>query len=123
MAKYLRERLRSFKFAFQGIATLLKETPNAKIHIVLAVIAFLSGFLLKISATEWLAIAIVIGLVFALEAVNSSIELLADVVHPGKDEKIKNIKDLAAAAVLVAAFAALIVGAIVFVPKIVALFK
>lgn len=122
MANYLKERFRSFKFAFQGIATLMKQTPNARIHLLAAVIAVLSGFILKISTPEWLAVVIAIGMVLSLEAVNSSIEMLADMVNSSKDDRIEKIKDLSAAAVLIGAVAALAIGLVVFLPKIIELF-
>lgn len=122
MSKYINNRLNSFKYAFQGIAMLFRETPNAIIHLVLAIIAVILGFILSISATEWIAVCIVIGLVFALEAVNTALENLSDYackkeIHPA----IKKTKDLAAAGVLLAAIAALIVGIIIFLPKLLSL--
>lgn len=72
---------------------------------------------------EWIAVTIVIGAVLAAEAVNSSIEALADLVSPEYNEAIKRTKDLAAGAVLWMAIAAAIVGFIIFIPKIMDLFK
>ena len=120
MPNYFKQRLRSFKFAFRGICTLIKETPNAQIHLVLAATALILGFMLKISTAEWMAIIIVSGAVLAFEAVNSSIEMLADFVSPTRSHRIKKVKDLAAAAVLLISMAALIVGIIIFAPKITA---
>lgn len=120
MPNYFKQRLRSFKFAFRGICTLIKETPNAQIHLVLAATALILGFMLKISTAEWIAIIIVSGAVLAFEAVNSSIEMLADFVSPTRSHRIKKVKDLAAAAVLLISMAALIVGIIIFAPKIAA---
>ncbi len=122
MNNYANNRLKSFKYAFQGIATLFRETPNAAIHLVLTILAVLLGFILSISPVEWIAICIVIGLVFALEAVNTALENLSDFAckketHPA----IKKAKDLGAAAVLLAAIAAFIVGLIVFLPKLISL--
>lgn len=118
MADYFKQRLRSFKFAFQGIYTLLRETPNARIHFVMAIFAVLLGFLLNISQTEWIVVIMVIGIVLALEAINSSIETFADFISPSKNDAIKKVKDLSAAAVLIAAIIALIIGSIIFLPKI-----
>jgi diacylglycerol kinase len=117
-----RKRLYSFKFAFQGLKILLKEEPNARIQCVAAIGVFIAGFVFKISATEWIAIVFAAGLVTALEALNSSVENLADFISPGKNHQIKKVKDLSAAGVLISAIAALIVGLIIFVPKIALLF-
>ena len=67
---------------------------------------------------EWVAIVFAIGSVFAAEAVNSSIEALADLVSPGYNEAIKRTKDLAAGAVLILAIAAAVVGCLIFIPKL-----
>lgn len=123
MNGFYKKRMLSFKYAFQGAATLFRETPNAVIHLILAISAILMGFLFSISAAEWLAVTVVIGLVLALEAVNTSIETLADLVSKERNATIKKVKDLAAAGVLLAAMAALAVGVLVFLPKIIALFQ
>ena len=118
-----KKRMLSCKYAFQGVATLFRETPNAVIHLILAISAILMGFLFSISTAEWLAVTVVIGLVLALEAVNTSIETLADLVSKERNATIKKVKDLAAAGVLLAAMAALAVGVLVFLPKIIELFQ
>ncbi|MDO5523507.1 MAG: diacylglycerol kinase family protein [Bacteroidia bacterium] len=122
MASYIKKRIASFRYAFQGVATLFRETPNALIHLIMAILAVLLGLFFSISATEWLAVIIVIGLVFALESINTSIEILANVVVRERNESIKKVKDLAAAGVLLASIAALAVGMLVFLPKIIELF-
>lgn len=116
------KRLRhSFQYAFSGIADMLREEPNARIHCIVTVLVIAAGFLLRISATEWLAVAFAIGLVISAEAFNTAIERLADVIQPEQDERIRDVKDLAAAAVLLCALAAAAVGLIIFLPKIYAL--
>ena len=75
-----------------------------------------------LSRMEWIAVTIVIGAVLAAEAVNSSIEALADLVSPEYNEAIKRTKDLAAGAVLLMAIAAAIVGFVIFIPKIATIF-
>lgn len=114
----LRKRLRSFKFAFNGIKLLITREHNAWIHCFAAVCVIIAGFTFSISTTEWIAVTFAIGTVLAAEAVNSSIEAIADFVSPGYNEAIKRTKDLAAGAVLILAIAAAIVGLIIFVPKI-----
>lgn len=117
----LRKRLRSFRYAFNGIKLLIAREPNAWIHCFAAVCVIGAGLLLGLSATEWSLIALAIGGVFAAEAVNSSVEALADRVCPDFDEAIKRTKDLAAGGVLLAAIAAAAVGLIIFLPKLVSL--
>lgn len=117
---YLKNRIQSFKFAVNGIETLFKETPNSIIQLGLAIVAIILGFIFSISAFEWITIIILIGLVLAMETMNTALERLSDYVcnkqiHP----IIKKVKDLTAAAVLITAITALIVGLIIFLPKII----
>lgn len=112
-----RKRLRSFKYAFHGIWLLVRYEHNAWIHCFAAVCVVVAGAVLGLSVTEWIVITFAVGLVLAAEAINSSIEALADLVSPGYNEAIKRTKDLAAGAVLILAIVAAVVGLIVFVPK------
>lgn len=114
----IKKRISSFKFAFNGFKILFKEEFNAKIHLASAIIVLILGFLLDIDRYEWCAILVVIGMVISAELINTAIEYLADFVSPEKRNVIKKVKDLAAAAVLVAAIVALIIGAVIFGPKI-----
>ena len=114
----LSNRIRSFGYAFKGLRILFKEEHNSRIQLIAAIAVIIAGFVFNISQTEWIAIIFAIGLVLAMEAINSAIEGLADFVSPEKHEMIKKIKDLSAAGVLISALAALIIGLIVFVPKL-----
>ncbi|MCE5206611.1 MAG: diacylglycerol kinase family protein [Porphyromonadaceae bacterium] len=117
---YLKNRIRSFSYAFSGLRLLFRETPNALIQLIIAITAVVTGFALHISSAEWLAVILAIGLVLALEAINSALETLADYAcHEEIHPVIKKVKDLAAAGVLIAALAALAVGLVVFLPKII----
>ncbi len=91
---------------------------NGRVHLFATIVAIGLSFYLKISGYEWIAILSVISAVFVAEIFNSAIEKLADVVSLDYHPKIKVVKDLAAAAVLIAAFLAVAVGAIVFIPKL-----
>lgn len=123
MNSFFKQRLQSFGYAFRGIATMFQETPNAWIHLYLAILAIALGFVFEISRGEWLAVIIVIGLVFALEAMNTAIEKLADFACDNKIHPIiKKVKDMAAGAVLIAALAAFVVGVWVFLPRLLHLF-
>ncbi len=114
----IQKRFNSFKFAFNGLKILIKEEHNARIHVFTASCVLIAGFIFKISAYEWIAILLVIGLVVALEIINSAIENIADFITLEKHDKIKKIKDLSAAAVLISAIVAMIIGSIIFIPKI-----
>jgi diacylglycerol kinase (ATP) len=117
-----RKRMASFKYAFNGILLLLRYEHNAWLHCFIGVCVIIAGFLLEISATEWIAVVIVCGCVMATEALNTAIERLADVVSPEYNEAIKKVKDLSAGGVLFISLAAATVGAIIFIPKLIDLF-
>jgi undecaprenol kinase/diacylglycerol kinase (ATP) len=119
----LKNRLKSFGYAFNGLKVMFMEEHNSRIHLVIALFAVALGWFLKISLVEWCILAIVIGAVFASELFNSALENLADHLSPGKDEKIKKVKDLAAAAVLVCAITAVVVASFIFLPKIYSLIR
>ncbi len=112
------ERINSFKYAFNGLKILFQEEHNSRIHLFSTIVVIIFGFILKISFNEWFALIFACGFVFVTEILNSSIENIADFVSPEKNEKIKKIKDLAAAAVLISAITALIIGLLIFSPKI-----
>ncbi len=118
----IRDRMNSFPYAFNGLWILWKEEHNARIHFVAAICAVVAGVVLHISVCEWLAIVFAIGFVITLEIINSAIENIADFVSPERNEVIKKVKDLAAAGVLFSAFTALVIGLVIFVPKILDLF-
>ncbi len=113
----IKKRLKSFTYAFDGLVTLIKEEHNARIHLVAMLCVIAAGFLFRISPFEWMAVAFAIGIVFGSEAFNSAIERLSDKVCPEHDKLIKKVKDLSAAAVLIAAITALAIGIIIFAPK------
>ena len=114
----LAKRITGFKYAFNGLKILIKEEHNARIHLFIACCVLIAGIVFKISTIEWIAVILCIALVFALELINSAIENTADLISKEKNETIKKIKDLSAAAVLIAAIASAIIGLIIFLPKI-----
>jgi diacylglycerol kinase (ATP) len=113
------KRLKSFHYAFNGIAYVLKTQHNLWIHLVATLLAVSLGFIFSISQNEWIVIIICIGIVLALETMNTSIELLCDARFPDYDKRAERIKDTAAGAVFIVAMASLVVGLIIFLPKII----
>jgi diacylglycerol kinase len=115
----IKKRIKSFVYAINGLKILIKEEHNFRIHIFVFIIVLLFGFLFKVSPLEWVSIILTSGFVFSLEIINSAIENLADFIMPDQNDHIGKIKDLSAAAVLIAAITSLITGSIIFLPKIV----
>lgn len=121
MASSLKKIGRSFQYAFNGLQKAVRSELNFRIHLAAAVLIILVCGLLGISRIEWLLVITCISTVMALELVNTAVEKLCDVVSPEKRPAIKIIKDLSAAAVLTAAFGALLIGLFIVLPKIIAL--
>lgn len=108
----------SFACAFRGIAALLKSEVHARIHLAATFLVIALGWWCEITRGEWLAVILVLGLVWVAEALNTAIEYVADLAHPDEHPEVKKLKDLAAAAVLFASIASLVVGLIVFLPRL-----
>jgi undecaprenol kinase/diacylglycerol kinase (ATP) len=126
MAKWkniLKSRVKSFSYAFQGLKLIFKEELNARIHLVAKLGAIALSIILDISLQEWVAIIIAIGMVISAELLNTAIENLSDFSTTEHHELIKKTKDYAAAAVLVTAIMALVIGCIIFIPKIIEMVK
>jgi diacylglycerol kinase len=111
------KRLASFRYAIQGIRWLFASQPNARIHLAATVLVVTAGFFIGISRLEWLILTGCITLVICLEAVNTAIEFLTDLVSPQYHPLAGKVKDVAAAAVLMAAIGAVIAGGLIFLPK------
>jgi diacylglycerol kinase (ATP) len=119
---FLVGRLRSLKFAFKGIWILITTEDSIKVQLFFTVIAIVFGFVFNISNTEWMLQFLIIALVLVAETVNTAIEKIADFIHPDYHEKIGIIKDVAAGAPTFAAIISLIIGSIIYIPKIITLF-
>jgi diacylglycerol kinase (ATP) len=114
-----RDRLFSFKNAFYGIFNFFQTEHNAVIHLIVAVIAIGFGFWLSISLIEWIVVIFLIGAVFMAELFNTAIEQLGDSITKDYCESVKKAKNLSAAAVLIIALTALLIGLIIFVPRLI----
>lgn len=105
--------IRSFRYAFNGIAWAIKNENNFIYHLLATFIVVMAGLILGFTQMEWIVIVAMIGFVYLAEIINSAIERLVDLISPQYHEKAGAVKDLAAGAVLVAAITALIVGTII----------
>ncbi len=118
-----KNRIKSFGFAFKGIKTLVQTQENAQIHLFAIVLVTIVGFLFKIDKTEWSIVIIAFAMVLAAEAFNTAIEFVVDLVSPDYHPLAGKAKDVAAAAVLITAMGAILIGCIIFLPKIMGLFQ
>ena len=114
-----RKKLRnSFKYAFEGIEEAWKTEQNLKIHFVIMALVIIAGFIFKISVMEWIVCLLLFAIVISLELINTAIETTVDIAMPDINEKAKYAKDIAAGAVLFSAMISVIIGLIIFLPKI-----
>ncbi|MEZ4837532.1 diacylglycerol kinase family protein [Flavobacterium sp.] len=114
-------RLKSVVYALKGAFKLLSTEHSVMVQFSIGVFMTIAGFYFHISKNEWLIQTLCIGLVLSIEGLNTAIEKVADFIHPNYHEKIGFIKDIAAGAVFFAAFTAIIVGLIIYVPYLVSL--
>ena len=117
-----KKQMKSFTFAWKGILTCAGHEQNITFHLLAAIVVVVAGFIFHITHVEWMVVMLCIGTVIAAELFNSAIERLVDLVSPERNKIAGEVKDIAAGAVLVTAIAAAIVGLIVFLPYILALF-
>ncbi len=115
--------IKSIAFAWQGLKICFTAETNFRIHVLLGSIAVLLGFILNVSKAEWGFIIFFIAFVIAMEMMNTAIEQLCNVVRKETHLAIKNIKDIAAGAVMAAAAGSFITGLIIFLPKIIMFIK
>ena len=112
----------ALKIAMIGMRELFAESRNARIQLVIFLLVLIAGFIVELNRFEWLWLMIASAIVLVLEAMNTSIELLADVYTQEFNLKIKQVKDIAAGAVLIASIFAAIVGFVIFLPHLSAMF-
>lgn len=114
-----RTYLASFKFAFQGIRTAFQEERNMRVHVMSGIAVFLIAIVLPVSRSEWLWLILASYLVFVMELINTVAENVVDLITEEYHPIAKKVKDMAAAVVLVTASFAVLVGAIILLPKII----
>ena len=110
---------RSFKAAFEGIASTYKKEQNIKIHTIISTIVIIGGILFKINYIEWLVCLVLIGFVLMAEFFNTAIEYVVDLASPNIHPLAKAAKDTASAGVLMMAIISAVIGCVIFVPKII----
>lgn len=109
------------KYAINGLLVIIKEERNFRIHLCFALFAIIMSLFLRINNIEWLIVILTIHLVLLMELINSVIERIIDYIKPDIHPMAKKIKDIGAATVLFAAIMSIIIGTIIFLPKIVQL--
>lgn len=114
MIAYLQRRISSFACAIKGAAFLIRSQPHARIHLAATGAVFVLGLALNLQRLEWCLLIIAIMVVWVAEGMNTALEAIADAVHPAHHQLIGRAKDVAAAAVLISAVGAVLIGILIF---------
>jgi len=112
------ERLKSISFALSGIGAMLRTQHNARIHLAATIVVVVAALWFQVAREEWVWLVFAMIAVWTAEALNTAFEFLCDVASPEFHPLVKEAKDVAAAAVLIASMGAAVVGAVVFVPHL-----
>lgn len=115
---FLKGRIKSISYAFKGLWILITTEHSIISQLIIGAIMCVFGFYFNITSTEWMFQILAIGLILTAESLNTAIEAICDYIEPNFDKKIGKIKDIAAGAVTFAAITAMIIGAIIYLPKL-----
>jgi len=116
---WISARVNSFRYAFRGLRVMLNHQYNFMIHLAITVGILALGLITGLSATEWSIIIVTITLVLSLETMNTALEHFVDLVSPQFQENAGKVKDIAAAAVLIASLGAVVIGLLILGPKLI----
>lgn len=115
---FFKHQVKSFRYAIEGVTYAFNKGTHFKIHILAALFVIILGLVYSISTFEWLTVILISSTVIAAEAINTAIEETGDVLHPEHHPRVKLAKHCAAGGVLILSIAAVIIGMIIFAPKI-----
>jgi diacylglycerol kinase (ATP) len=118
MRQFLRSRALSFQHAFAGWSYVLRTQRNAWIHAVASIVVVVVGLWLKLSPRDWALIVLAVGMVWVAEFINTAVEVIVDLTSPQQNELAKIGKDVGAAAVLIAAVCAFLIGLLILGPPL-----
>ncbi len=116
---------KKFGYAFRGIYVSLKEESSLVVHFVIGTIVMVLGIILnsKMSYTDWCIVVLLVAIIISMELLNTAIENIIDVVMFEYNVNAKKIKDISAAATLVLTIASVVIGLVIFIPKIIDVFQ
>ncbi len=120
---FIKRRLKGIKYSLKGILILITTEDSIKAQFIIGLFVIVAGVFFHISAIEWMIQLGIIGLVLVAEALNTAVEKVADFIHPEYHNKIGIIKDVAAGAAGLAAIISIIIGCVIYIPKIIDLFS
>ncbi len=112
----------SFKYALRGLTDTYVNERNFRIHTWVSFVVLIAGIFFGVTIKEWIIIVLVITMVLILELMNTVVERIIDILKPKIHEYVRVIKDITAAAVLVASISAVVIGLIIFYPYVISIF-
>jgi diacylglycerol kinase len=118
MQNFIASRIASFRHAFHGWIYVIHTQRNAWIHAIITILVVIMGLWLGLPAQDWATLVLVIAMVWSAEFLNTSIEAVVDLASPAHHPLAKTGKDVGAAAVLIAAGAAVLVGLLILEPPL-----
>ena len=114
---FVKGRIKSFKYALKGMWLLITTEHSIMVQMAIGLIVMFIGWWYRISSTEWILQILAIGIVLVAESLNTAVEKICDFIHPDYHKRIGFIKDISAGAVSFAAISAIIIGLIIYLPK------
>lgn len=118
MLSFLKSRWKSIRIAFEGVRFVLRTQKNAWVHVTITVLVLLMGVLMGLDRLEWVLILLTLGMVWAAESFNTAMEVMIDFVSPEQRPLAKTCKDVSAAGVLITAIVSVLVGVLIFGPRL-----
>lgn len=118
LLKSLDKNLRSYSHAWHGLLFVFKTENNIWYHSAAVILVVLCGWFFQVSSVEWMVISLLCGLVLMAELFNTALEKLLDFISPQHHHQVGLIKDIAAGAVLIISLTSLLIGMLIFIPKI-----
>ncbi|HIE24779.1 MAG TPA: diacylglycerol kinase family protein [Anaerolineales bacterium] len=116
MSHFIKSRLKSFSYAFQGCSHVLRNEPNARIHAIITALVVLVAFWLHLPLRDWAILVLAIGIVWSAEFFNTAIENIVDLTSPNEHHLAKVSKDVSAAGVLITALTSALIGLLILGP-------
>jgi undecaprenol kinase len=114
----MKQFLLSFKYALEGIILAFKQERNLRFHLFMTIVVLIFGLLFNLHKFEWMILILVIGLMITAELFNTAIERLVDLYTEDFHPLAKQAKDISAAACFIFAICTIIIGFMIFLPKI-----
>lgn len=119
ISEFFSGRIRAFRFAWAGIRNLWQKEKNTRVYLFFTAAVIIAGIFFRLSIAEWCILCMTIAAVWCAEALNAAVERNVDLVTTEKKPLAKEAKDLAAGAVLILAAASVVIGLLIFLPKII----